>query len=133
MLLPLLMQLGMLDPSQASNWQSDNWGRKSKKEQDEDERRQRIELGILPPDLRVDADTAVIDAESAKANLASGRISTTDAIYQQMEARRRYEEAYKIAYKESYIAEVVAEHWKEEMRVAKKSRNRKLAIALLLH
>ena len=118
---------------QPSNWQADYWKRKSKKERDEDERRQRIELGILPPDLQIDAEAAVIDAATAQANHAAGRIDAPDAIFQQMEARKQYEEAYKQAYKDAYIAEVVAELWKEDMRIAKKARRRKLAIALLLH
>jgi len=116
---------------QPSNWQADYWKHhRSKKDIDEDELRQRIELGILPPAQREDALSAVVEADQAARQLAAGSIDGPSALLAGMEAREAYENAYRAAYKEAYIAEVVAEHWREDM---KRIARRRKAIALLLH
>lgn len=115
---------------QASNWQADYWKRKSKKEQEEDELEERIRLGILPPEAKETALAAVVEADQAARQMAAGELSQSDALLRAMEAREVYENAYREVYKEAYIAEVVANLWREDM---KRITRRRKAIALLLH
>ena len=115
---------------QPSNWQADYWKRKSKKERDEDELAERIRLGILPPEQREEAIAAVVEADQASRQLASGEIDAQSALLAGMEAREAYENAYRAVYKEAYIASVVADLWREDM---KRITRRRKAIALLLH
>lgn len=115
---------------QPSNWQADYWKRKSKKEQDEDTLEERIRLGILPPTLREDADEALRTVVAAKDALDRGRIDDSEQLQIAMQARHEYEQAYKAAFEEAYIAEIVAEHWREDM---KRMTRRRKAIMLLLH
>lgn len=136
----LLPTLGYLSGSaapartdQPSNWQADYWKHpksRTRKEREEDEREERILLGILPPELRIEADQAIRDADEAQRELAAGRVEASNALGVAMQARETYENAYKQAYREAYIAAVVAEHWKEDMR--RITWRRKAAI-LLLH
>lgn len=114
----------------ASNWQADYWKHKSKKEKKRDDDDERIRLGILPPEQREEADAAVLAAASAGADVALSRIDPAAGLLEKMEARERYEKAYRDAYRDAYIESVVAEHWKEDLRIA--TRRRK-AILLLLH
>ena len=133
MLLPLLMNLGMFEATavdQPSNWQADYWKRRSKKERDEDELEERIRLGILPPEARAKALEAVVDADQAARQLAAGEIDAPSALLAGLEAREAYESAFRAVYKEAYIAAVVAERWKDDM---KRIARRRKAIALLLH
>lgn len=117
---------------QASNWQADYWkhGSRSKQKRREDDEEERIRLGILPPAEREQADEAVAVVVSANAALQAKRITDSEAVLAKMDAREQYEQAYKAAYQEAYVASVVAEHWKEDLRIA--TRRRK-AVLLLLH
>ena len=115
---------------QPSNWQADYWKRKSKKQHEEDELEERIRLGILPPEARKQALEAVVEADQASRQLASGEINAQTAILAGMEAREAYENTYRAVYKEAYIASVVAGLWREDM---KRIQRRRKAIALLLH
>lgn len=115
---------------QASNWQADYWKRKSKKERDEDELGERIRLGILPPEAGEKAIAAVVEADQVSRRLAAGEIDAPTALLAGLEARENYEQAFRDVYKEAYIASVVAERWKEDM---KRIARRRKAIALLLH
>jgi len=92
--------------------------------------KQRIELGILPADLRARADAAVMEADAAQAALAAGMVTPENAIGVAMQARAEYDEIFLQAYKDAYIAEVVAENWKREMQI---NTNRRAAVLLLLH
>lgn len=115
---------------QASNWQADYWKRRSKKDKKRDDDDERIRLGILPPEERASADEAVAVAINAAGALDAGRVSQGEAMLAKMDAREQYEQAYREAYREAYVQSVVAEHWKEDLRIA--TRRRK-AILLLLH
>ena len=90
----------------------------------------RIKPGILPPQKREDALSAVVEADQAARQLAAGSLDAPSALLQAMEAREVYENTYRAVYKEAYIASVVAEHWREDM---KRIQRRRKAIALLLH
>ena len=120
----------VVTPDSPSNWQADYWKSRSKKEREEDELEERIRLGILPPQEREEALSAVLEADHASRQLAAGQIAAGEALLAAMEAREAYENAYRAAYQEAYIASVVAEHWKEDM---KRITRRRKAIALLLH
>ncbi len=117
-------------PDQPSNWQANYWPNKSKADWDNLAMLERIKLGILPPELREEADDALRDAHIAASEVAAGRADQETAIFQQLAARDAYESAYKRAYREAYIAEVVAEHWREDM---KRITRRRKAAMLLLH
>ena len=119
-----------LTVEQASNWQANYWKRKSKADIENLEMLERIKLGILPADVREETLASVIEADSASRERAAGRIDDGEALLRAMEARAAYENAYRIAYKEAYIAEVVADLWREDM---KRITRRRKAIALLLH
>lgn len=121
-------QLGQAVVDQPSNWQVDYWKHRTKKQRKDEEDRQRIELGILPPEFEVIAQQAVSDAVAASTELAAGRVDAANAIGVAVQARQEYDMAYKQAYKGAYIAEVVAELWKEDIRRAQRRR----AVALLL-
>lgn len=92
--------------------------------------REELEEGELPQELRVEADQAVREATQASAELAAGNVEAPNALAVAMQARQAYEDAYKQAYQEAYVASIVAEHWKEDMR---KARRRRIAAILLLH
>ena len=102
------------------------WPKYGKIRDDEDVRRDRIARGILPPDLEVIAQQAVVQAVAASAQVSK---APGPSLLKAMEARESYENAYRQAYKTAYVAEVVAEHWKEDLRRASNRR----AILLLLH
>ena len=116
---------------QASNWQANYWKRKSKKERDRDELLERIRLGILPPELREEADAAVKEAVQASIGYTAGDVDGANALGVAMQARQEYEDAYRQAYKDAYVQSVVDELWAEDLRIAK--RRRAAAILLLLH
>jgi hypothetical protein len=115
---------------QASNWQADYWKHRTKKQRKRDEDEERIRLGILPPELRQEADEAVAEAAAAAAEYAAGHVEAANALAVAMQARQEYEDIYKRAYQDAYIAEVVTELWQEDLRRAK--RRRKIML-LLLH
>ena len=99
---------------------------KTRRRTKEDVRRERIERGILPPELEIVAQQAVVQAVAASAQVSK---APGPSLLKAMEARESYENAYRQAYKTAYVAEVVAEHWKEDLRRASNRR----AILLLLH
>lgn len=121
-------QLGQVVADQPSNWQTDYWKHRTKKQRRNEEDRQRIELGILPPELEAVAEQAVSEAVAASTELAAGRVDAALAIGVAVQARQEYDRAYKQAYKGAYIAEVVAELWKQDVKRAQRRR----AVALLL-
>lgn len=92
--------------------------------------REELEEGELPQELRIEADQAVREATQASAELAAGNVEAPNALAVAMQAREAYEDAYKAAYKEAYVASIVAEHWKADMR---KARRKRIAALLLLH
>ena len=119
-----------LTTDQASNWQANYWKRKSKADLENLEMLERIRLGILPPEVREETLSAVIEADSASRERSAGRIDDGEALLRAMQAREAYDAAYRAVYKEAYIAEVVADLWREDM---KRITRRRKAIALLLH
>ena len=119
-----------ITPEQASNWQANYWKRKSKADLENLEMLERIKLGILPPEAREETLAAVAQADDASRALAAGRIEPGEALNIAMQMREAYENAYRLAYQEAYIAEVVADLWREDM---KRITRRRKAIALLLH
>lgn len=93
-------------------------------------KRDDLEEGRLPEELRQEADTAVAEAVNAAAELVAKRVEPENAIAVQMQAREIYDEAYRKAYREEYVASVVAELWKEDMR---KMRRRRIKTLLLMN
>lgn len=93
-------------------------------------KREDLEEGELPQEQRIEADQAVREATQASAELAAGNVEASNALAVAMQAREAYEEAYRQVYREAYVASIVAEHWKEDMR---KARRRRVAALLLLH
>lgn len=127
MLLSFFANLGMLGETvSASNWQADYWKRGSKKERDAQTLRERIALGILPPE----AADAVRTVFAAKTAMDRGRIDEVEQVRLSLEAREAFESAFRQAYKDSYISEVVSDLWRREMK--RITRRRKAAV-LLLH
>ena len=114
---------------QASNWQATYWKRKSKADIENMEMLERIKLGILPPLERVEADEAVVAAANAANLREAGRIEDSEHLRLALEARTAYENAYRTAYGEAYIAEVVAEQWRGDMK--RMTRRKKAALLLL--
>lgn len=119
-----------VDDEQASNWQATYWKHKTKEDRELEAMLARIRLGILPPLIQAEADAAIEQAQEAAVAASVGAISPERQLYEAMEARRRYEDAYASVYKEAYIAAHVAERWREDMR---KRTNRRKALLLLLH
>lgn len=115
---------------QPSNWQANYWRNKSKADRENEAMLERIRLGILPPLAREEALDAVVAADHASRELAAGRIDAAAGLLAAMEAREAYENVYRAAHKEAYIAEVVAENFRQDM---KRITRRRKAIALLLH
>ena len=118
-----------LTAEQASNWQATYWKRKSKADIENMEMLERIRLGILPPQERVEADEAVTAATNAANLREAHRIDDAEHLRLAMEARAAYENAYRTAYGEAYIAEVVAEQWRGDMK--RMTRRKKAALLLL--
>ena len=117
-------------PDQPSNWQANYWHNKSKADWENLAMLERIKLGILPAELRAEADDAIRDADEAQRALAADGVTPESAVGVLMQSRAAYDEAFKTAYKESYIAEAVAEAWKSDM---KRITRRRKAAMLLLH
>lgn len=115
---------------QASNWQANYWPYRSKADIANLEMLERIKLGILPALAREEADQAVREAEEAQRELAAGNVTPESAIGVQMQARDNYDSVFKAAYKEAYIADAVAEAWRQDM---KRANRRRKAAMLLLH
>lgn len=84
-----------------------------------------IEHGILPVELKQQAERAVTQAMNATSEKDEGKL-----VLRAMEALRSFEEAYKTAYKEVYNQEVVYRIYRTE--VLREKRNRAIAL-LLLH
>jgi len=95
------------------------------KDEDEEEL---LEQGILPVELKEQADQAVIQSVNASSKISQG--DERLLLLKAMEARMAYEEAYRKAYKEGYIEEVVNELWASE--ISRIRHNRAVSI-LLLH
>ena len=111
----------------ASNWKTwKKWGdwRKSKKRD--------IEEGDLPEPLQEEVREALHLAQQAafEQARATEERERRDALLKAMEAREAFENAYRQAYGETYIAEIVSELWRKEMR---RIERRKRAAILLLH
>ncbi len=115
---------------QASNWQANYWHNKSKADWENLAMLERIKLGILPEPLRVEADQAIREADEAQRELAAGNVTPESAIGVAMQSRAAYDDIFKRAYKDAYIAESVAEAWRNDMKQI--TRRRKAAL-LLLH
>ena len=115
---------------QASNWQANYWRHKSKADRENEEMLERIRLGILPAPLQAEALQAVREADEASRALAAKEVTPENAIAVAMQSRAAYDDVYLRAYKDAYIAEAVAERWKEDM---KRITRRRKAIALLLN
>jgi hypothetical protein len=94
----------------------------------EDIRRDRIEFGVLPPDLKAQADQAVAQAVQAEQIPVTNPEAALRAQILKMEALAAFEAAYKQAFKDAYIEAAVADLWREQIRLVKYRR----AIALLL-
>lgn len=93
-------------------------------------KRDDLEKGSLPEELRQEADQAIAEAVNAAAELIAKRVEPENAIAVQMQAREAYDEAFRQAYREEYVASVVAELWKEDMR---KMRRRRIKTLLLMN
>lgn len=93
-------------------------------------KRDDLEEGRLPEELRQEADQAVAEAVNAAAELVAKRVEPENAIAVQMQARETYEEVFKQAYREEYVASIVAENWKADMR---KMRRRRIKMLLLMN
>ena len=121
MLLPLLMNLGMFAdaPNAIRNFSLRNW-RKWRKDEEEE----------VMEELEQAAEAAVKVAEQTSAALQAGKIDPGLALLREMEARQRYEEAYRAALREAYVADIVSRQWMEDM---KRYRRRRAAVMLLLH
>lgn len=115
---------------QPSNWQADYWKHRTKKQRKEEDDRQRIELGILPPIEKEEAIQAVNEAVQASTELMAGRIEAQNAVAVALQARMEYDDIYRRVYKDAYVAEIVAQLWEEDIR---KTKRKKAAILLLLH
>lgn len=118
------------EQDQASNWQADYWRHRTKAQRKKDDDEERIRLGILPPEERIEADAAIRDVVDASVDLAMGRMDAPEALLVKMEARQRYEDIYRQAYEEAYIADIVSELWMADM---KRAMRRRKAVLLLLH
>ena len=128
MLLPLLMNITGMLGQQASNWQGSKFPG-SRKLTREEEKRERIRLGILPPEQEAIADSAVVRAVDATTARAIGSIPDGVAVMRAMEALEAFREAYREEYREAYLEEVVMRLWAEETR----KRRNLVAAFLLLH
>ncbi len=118
------------EPISGSNWQANYWHNKSKADWENLAMLERIKLGILPEPLRVQADQAIREADEAQRELAAGNVTPESAIGVAMQSRAAYDDIFKRAYKDAYIAESVAEAWRNDMKQI--TRRRKAAL-LLLH
>lgn len=123
MLLPLLMNLGMLGGEQASNWQAHYWHNKRRTKQDDDDERRA--LGILPPELEAEAEAVVMEAVNAATIDDSGA-----RMFVAMEARQEYEDIYRKAYTKAYVETIIHDRWMAD--VARVKRRRAIEF-LLLH
>lgn len=114
---------------QASNWQANYWKHKTKKQRELEIREERIRLGILPPELARQAKKAIAQALQASVEATAGSPDPGRNVLAAMEAREKYDDAYRKVYKDAYVGQII-EFWKRDI---KREQHRRTLVTLLLH
>lgn len=119
-------------PEQASNWQGLKHPQ-SRKPTKEEERRQRIALGIIEDEIEAadDAVRAGVAAQEAVAIGLQNDLDIAESLEMQRMAEAAYVELYRESYRQEYRAEILKQY-REEVATYRFEMKRRAALLLLL-